>query len=308
MHSQAPTPTGSRMGAGPRTVAFVGSSAALDVSAPDAPSHGLAWVTVATDPWDGTDAALAALEAIRADVTVVLDPQSLPGAVLHEARGVTLGVLTEGLPQMEDAAMLEACDRIVSFGHALTGERIGDARVWRSTPPAVSDSVFADVRPLEGWPRSLSLGRSTPHREELLMAAKHHHDLFHLVHGVQGSMLRELLREHDVGVYFSREPGGGFGQQAGMHLASGHLLMAGTLRPGHGLERDIDYLNVDSGAAVAHALDQLTRFPGMYQSTRVRGRLKAEQYRASRLFSRIVHDLLADVAAFGADTGPSGAW
>jgi hypothetical protein len=37
----------------------------------------------------------------------------------------------------------------------------------------------------------------------------------------------------------------------------------------------------------------------MHQRIRVRGRLKAEQYRSSRLFARVVHDLLADVSAFG---------
>jgi hypothetical protein len=31
----------------------------------------------------------------------------------------------------------------------------------------------------------------------------------------------------------------------------------------------------------------------------VRGRLKAEQFRASRLFARLIHDLHLDVAAFG---------
>jgi hypothetical protein len=65
------------------------------------------------------------------------------------------------------------------------------------------------------------------------------------------------------------------------------------------LERDIDYLHVDSPEGLAWTLDRLGRFPEMYQRIRVRGRLKAEQYRASRLFRRIAHDLLADVNAFG---------
>jgi hypothetical protein len=37
----------------------------------------------------------------------------------------------------------------------------------------------------------------------------------------------------------------------------------------------------------------------MHQRVRVRGRLKAEQYRSSRVFARLVHDLVADVATFG---------
>ena len=46
-------------------------------------------------------------------------------------------------------------------------------------------------------------------------------------------------------------------------------------------------------------LERLARFPEMHQRVRVRGRMKAEHFRASRVFARVVHDLLADVAAFG---------
>jgi hypothetical protein len=84
-----------------------------------------------------------------------------------------------------------------------------------------------------------------------------------------------------------------------MHLASGQLLLAEALRPEHGLERNIDYLQVESPDGLKWVLDRLRRFPEMHQRIRVRGRLKAEQYRASRLFARLTHDLLADLTAFG---------
>ena len=84
-----------------------------------------------------------------------------------------------------------------------------------------------------------------------------------------------------------------------MHLAAGQLLLAETLDPAHGLERNIDYLHIDSPEGLARPLDRLGRFPEMHHRIRVRGRLKAEQYRASRLFGRVLTDLLADVAAFG---------
>jgi hypothetical protein len=44
----------------------------------------------------------------------------------------------------------------------------------------------------------------------------------------------------------------------------------------------------------------------MHQRVRVRGRLKAEQYRSSRLFARVAGDLLADVAAFGVSASSAG--
>ena len=88
-----------------------------------------------------------------------------------------------------------------------------------------------------------------------------------------------------------------------MHLAAGQLLLADTLVPAHGLERNIDYLHIDSPDGLVKHLDRLGRFPEMHHRVRVRGRRKAEQYRASRLFGRVLHDLVADVAAFGSDRG-----
>ncbi len=88
-----------------------------------------------------------------------------------------------------------------------------------------------------------------------------------------------------------------------MHLAAGQLLLSELLPYRHGLERGIDYLQVDSPNGLVWTLERLSRFPEMYQRVRVRGRLKAEQFRASRIFARAVHDLLADVRAFGSERG-----
>jgi hypothetical protein len=39
--------------------------------------------------------------------------------------------------------------------------------------------------------------------------------------------------------------------------------------------------------------------PGAFESIRVRGRAKAELYRASSVYPRLIHDLYLDLAAFG---------
>jgi hypothetical protein len=241
---------------------------------------------------------LAPVAEFDPHVTVVFDPVSLPGAALAILPGVSLGVLVAGAPEQAIFG-LDALDRIISFVPALTGTPLGGGEVWRAIPPPVSDALYANVRPLHHAPRVISIGRSSTHREEMLMPAKHHHDLVQVVHGVSGEPLRELLEECDVGVFVAAESGGGFGQQVGVHLAAGQLLLAEQLTPAHGLERDIDYLHFDSPDGLVWVLDRLRRFPEMYQRIRHRGRLKAEQYRASRIFDRVVHDLLADVAAFG---------
>ncbi|MGN6373434.1 MAG: hypothetical protein ACTHM1_10685, partial [Solirubrobacteraceae bacterium] len=196
-------------------------------------------------------------------------------------------------------------DRLVTFDPALTGTAVDGGEVWRAIPPAVNDALFADVRMLHRAPRAMSIGRSTEHREAMLMSAKHHHDLLQVCHGVSGAPLVELCHEYDVGVYVARQWGGAFGWQAAMHLACGHLLLSETLRPAHGLERNIDYLEVDSPERLLDKLDRLARFPEMSRSARVRGRRKAEYFRATRVFARVAHDLLRDVAAFGSTRRPA---
>ncbi len=246
---------------------------------------------------------LDALRAHRPHVTVIFDPQSLAAEALRDAPGTTLGVLVAGVPDEAPAPGLEDLDRLVCFAPAHTGAAVGRGEVWRAIPPPVSDALYGDVRPLRHAPRAMSIGASSSHRETMLIEAKHHHDLLQVVHGVSGEPLRELLCEYDVGVFVASASGGGFGPQVGIHLAAGHLLLSEQLTPAHGLERDIDYLQVEFPDGLVWVLDRLRRFPEMYQRIRVRGRMKAEQYRASRVFRRVAHDLLADVAAFGSGRG-----
>jgi len=282
-----------------RRVAFLGPKVWIDGCAPAGQLSGLVAGSMHISSAADGDQLAGALAAFRPHVTVVFDPVSVPFEVLHGAPGATLGVLVTGAPDEREAWQIGPLDRLVSFDPELTGTRVGAHEVWRAIPPPVSDLYFADVRPLRHAPRAMAIGSSSAHREAMLTPAKHHHDLLQVIHGVSGTELRELLDEYDVGVHVSLEAGGAFGQQVGVHLAAGQLLLSAPLSLEHGLERNIDYLQFDSAEGLVSVLDRLARFPEMHQRIRVRGRLKAENYRASRLFARVCHDLLADLAAFG---------
>jgi hypothetical protein len=273
----------------------------LDGCSPAGPVRGLTAKRFQIAGAGDTAGTLAALDAFQPHITVIFDPPSVPVEPLGGLTGVTLGVLVAGMPDADGEAATEGLDRLVSFDPALTGRSIGasQSEIWRAVPPPVSDTLYRDVRPLHRAPRSMSVGRSTAHREAMLMAAKHHHDLLQVIHGVSGAALAELLGEYDVGVHVAPTSGGGFGHQVALHMAAGQLLLSEPLTPAHGLERDIDYLQIDSPEGLVWVLDRLGRFPEMYQRVRLRGRMKAEQYRASRLFGRLAHDLLADISAFG---------
>jgi hypothetical protein len=290
--SQAPVTTGDV-----HRVAFVGARTWLEGCAPAVAVPGLLPGRFEAVGEGGPSLDLA-LERFRPDVTVVFDPAALAPGMLAALPRPTLGVLVGDLPE-GDGAWARDLDRLVSFKPALSGRQVGSNSVWRAIPPPVSDLFFHPVAALHAAPRVMSIGRSTAHREDMLLPAKHHHDLLQVLHGVDGESLDELLREYDIGVYVAPRPGGGFGFPVGAHLAAGQLLLSEHLIPGHGLERDIDYLQFDSPEGLVWMLDRIGRFPEMHQRVRWRGRLKSEQFRASRLFTRILHDLRLDIAAFG---------
>jgi hypothetical protein len=211
----------------------------------------------------------------------VLDPARLAAGALDSLRAATLAVAAGATP---------GYDRVLGTPGA-TG-------VWRARPLPVDDRLYADVRPSRRPPRALFVGRSTDHREWVLTPAKHDHDVVHYTHGLVGDALARELRAADVGIALPADPGHGFPAQALVHLAAGHLLLAERLRPACGLEAGIDFLELDSRDSLLTILMQLKLRPDAYERIRHRGRLKAESHRASRVWPRIVRDLLEDLRVF----------
>lgn len=283
----------------PLRAAFLGDPAWLSACCPPAASNTLLAGRFPYRPGEDAPALERAVGEARPDVCVAFDPAGLPPGLLTELPGLHLGIILAGAEEEPSEWRAEGLHRLASFRPELTGEQAGGMALWRAFPPPVADELYAPVRPMAHPPRAMSIGRATRHREDLLTPAKHHHDLLQAIHGLEGPGLVQLLAEHDIGVYVPPWPGPGFGQQAGVHLAAGQLLISQPLWPLHGLERGIDYVQFHAADELVWILDRLRRFPEMHQRERIRGRMKAEWFRASRLFERIIEDLLADVAAFG---------
>ncbi len=257
------------------------------------------------------------LRAARPDAVCVFRPELMPSGALHGLDALSLGFLTEPLPRAAgprspaphaDLARrmweLEQVDRtnfdsVVAFDPLIAPAASGSLEVWRSIPLPVGDRYFRAVEPLRGVPRLLFVGRSTPHRERILVGVKHRHDLLHLAFGVGAADLEQVLAEHDVGINVHNEDYPSFENRVCLHLAAGHLVLSEWLSPSHGLEPGLDFVEITGSDSLAHAVDLLARFPGLWHRVRVRGRAKAEQFRASRVWPRLLHDAIADVAAFG---------
>jgi hypothetical protein len=260
------------------------------------------------------EALLAALEAFAPHVVVVFRPEIIPEGAFAGLRAARLGFLTEPIPRGVSAShpdqerrlwelgQVDAAnfDRVVSFDPLIAETASQILPVWRSLPLPVADRYFKPVgEPLHGRPRVLFVGRSTPHREFLLTPAKHLYDVLHYAFGVGADELEGVMDEHDVGINLHNEPYLSFENRVSLHLAAGHLVLSEALSPLHGLEPDIDFVEIDTAGAIVNVLEVLTRFPGTRHGVRVRGRLKAEYFRASRVYPRLIADLFADLRARG---------
>jgi hypothetical protein len=303
----------------PPRLAFVGD-----------PQRFSAWAGEVLDPW--TSGARARLEALRPDVVVAFDvdalapeayavgvpvlgvaapdlggydakpsaPRAAPKAPLKvraEARALALaGRVT---PKVQARAEWRAeqlvppepaYDRLVALDHVAAAGR----PLWRLLTPPVADALFADARKLHHAPRVTVLAPSTAYRERLLTTAKHEHDIVHIAHGATAGALRDI----DVALAVRAHPAG-FAHGVAVHLAAGHLVICDEQDPWHGIEPGTDVVLAEDDRKLSAAVRAVKSAPDVHYRVRVRGRMKAERFRASRVWRLLAEDLLADLEAFG---------
>src|SRR3954454_6659277 len=256
----------------------------------------------------------AALDDLDADVVIVFRPDVVPAGAFEGLRARTLGFLTEPIPRgagsghpdqkrrLWELGQIDPgnFDRIISFDPLIAETAETILPVWRSVPLPVADRFYAPVPPWRlGHPRVLFVGRSTEHREAMLFDAKAAYDVAHFAFGVGADELAALMPQHDVAINLHNETYPSFENRVSLHLAAGHLVLSEWLSPLHGLEPGIDFLEVSTPGVITRILEVLGRYPGTWHRVRIRGRMKAEGFRASRVYPRLIADLFADLAAFG---------
>ena len=307
----------------PRRIAFVGQSTFFEACSWHEDSERVTTTFVEFREFVDPRPMRMQLDAFAPDVVVVWRPETLPRGVLADLGGIPrLGFLTEPVPRTltgrphpdlakraRDLQRLDPAnvDRIVSFDPFIVPMADQVMPVWRSLPIPVADHLFSDgPRVADGPPRPVFVGRSTPHRETFLQPVKREFDLLHVAFGAGARELARLLDEHDTAINLHNEPYPSFENRVCLHLAAGHLVVSEPLSPTHGLDPGRDFVEVASPDALVGVLRALEADPGAYDAVRVRGRLKAEAYRASVVFDRLVEDLLADLRSTdlaGASTG-----
>lgn len=301
----------------PLRLAFVGQQTYFEACALSEVSARVR--TTYVDFREGADpvAMRAALDRFAPHAVIVFRPEIVPAGTFDGLRALTVGFLTEPIPRIgrtrpgkahpdlrrrrEDLRKADPgnFDRTVAFDPMIIPAADEILPVWRALPIPVADRFYAAAAPIAGQPRLAFIGRSTPHRESFLRHPKHELDILHVAFGLHGDELDALMATIDVAVNVHNEPYPSFENRVCLHLAAGHLVVSETLSPTHGLEPGIDYLEFSEPDELLSMLRTVARHPGAYQRVRVRGRRKAEQYRASMVWPRLVADAFEDVAAFG---------
>jgi len=303
-------------GGRPARIAFVGQRTFFESAALHSPAGVLAPTFVDFRAGDDPNELRVTLDALAPHVVVVFRPHEIPAGLLAGLDAAVVGVTTEPLPRpsgrrREDLEANEAhlaranpanFDRVVCtdpLGWAVAARRLP---VWRSMPLPVDDRLYCPrpLNPSRRPPRAMFIGHSTLHREHALINLKHEFDVGHYAYGLMGELLRETLSQADIGIVLHGERwASSFDHHVLVHLAAGHLVLAEQLEPTFGLEPGIDLIEVIDHDELSLRVHQLHDQPDAYARVRTRGRDKAEQFRASRVWPALVGDLLDDLAAFG---------
>jgi hypothetical protein len=300
----------------PIRVAFVGQSTYFEVCALHEPVSGLEPRFVDFRGGANTGELLAEVGVFEPDVVVVFRPEIIPTGLFASLRAPVLGFTTEPLPRVGepshdnlewnlaelDRADRGNFDRVICFDPYGWDAAAARLPAWRCMPLPVDDRMYRPVTPARRNPRVIFIGYSTVHREEHLLRAKHEFDIGHYAHGLMGDALREVLAAADIGINVHGAPEPlSFENRVLLHLASGHLVISEPIEPTFGLEPGIDFIEFVGRDELSLRLHQFRYQPDAYERVRIRGRDKAEQFRASCVWPGVLRDLFADLEIFGTE-------
>jgi hypothetical protein len=297
----------------PLRVAFVGQDTYFRACALGLPAGGVEPAFVNFRAGGNAAQMRSEVDSLDPHVVFCFRPEIVPAGCFADLPSLTVGYVTEPLPRGPEDAHPDAVrrlgdlsaldpgnfDRIISFDPLIVDTIAEVADVWRSIPLPVADEHYAPLRPPAWPPRALFVGRSTEHRELFLTPAKHEFDVLHLAHGASGDDLQKLFDQTDICINLHNHDYPSFENRCSIALAAGKLLVTERLSPTHGLEPALDYIEVTVPEQLLQVLANARSWPEAYRRIRVRGRRKAELFRASSVYPRLVRDLLLDIATFG---------
>lgn len=265
------------------------------------------------------------LVALNPDIVCVFKPECLTTNCLEAIDAVRVGWFTEPVPRSQgvsqpqpdrprpvwssnrdsNASDLERrldnarrviqqnYDHYITFDPLTSGVLSAFVEIWRAIPLPVSDKLFcSEPETFSANPLNTAfIGRPTPHRDRFLNQILHDFDPLWISHGLHGENLAMVLRQTGVGVNLHNLAYPNFENRVSIHLAAGHLVISEPLVPSHGLEAGHDFVEVTSPSDLVKVLSEVREDPGRFALNAIRGREKAEYFRASAVLRQLV-DLL----------------
>jgi hypothetical protein len=287
--------------------AFVGQSVYFRHCSLERPAGGVEPVFLDFRAGAPAEPLLARLRELDPDAVLVFRPEIVPKGLFEGLRATTIGYLTEPLPRgagskhpdlvarmhQLEAVDPENFDRIVCFDPLIAETAANVLPVWRSLPIPVADSLFMDVRERSQPPRLLFVGRSTPHREQLLAPVKRAYPIAHVGHGLYGERLVRFLRRADVQLNLHNNPYPSFENRVCIALAAGHLVISEPLSPAHGLEAGTHHLEVETPERLLAIAKELAADSEAFAQVQHEGRARAERFRASAVYPPMLREATA---------------
>jgi hypothetical protein len=133
----------------------------------------------------------------------------------------------------------------------------------------------------------------------MLEQVKRVHSIAHIGHGLFGVPLRRLFAACDVQLNLHNNAYPTFENRVSIALAAGHLVISEPLSPSHGLRPGVDYLEVETPEQLLRVVDELVCDRAAHASVQAEGRLRAERFRASRVYPAMLRETLEDVHVSG---------
>jgi hypothetical protein len=212
----------------------------------------------------------------KADFNLFCRGEFVPNEVLQALSGTRIALSSEPFPRMLDGRIeytedsisrYQAFDRIrdKSFDYVFHYDKASLPIMERDGlslsgefPFPVATGTYTRKEMEKRWDLFF-IGRSTPHREAMLTALKHHFNFLHICHGIWGPGLAEYISASKICLNVHAEPEVSWEPRVQMLLAAGAFVISERLTPNRYLRPGVDYVEVAEPAKlfslVRHYLD-----------------------------------------------------
>lgn len=269
------------------------------------------------------------IQQFSPDLIIAFKPESFPRSSLLNLPGFKVGWFTEPLPRIAQKGSLgflaedvtghnpkpdvyfpqeaeadlfrrevslkqldnKQFDYFISYDTEIVETLSKYALISQSIPLCVDDSFFAELPETVNPARVGFFGRPTKHRDLFLNGLLHEFEIKYIAHGISGSDLKYLLKNIDIAINLHNEGYPNFENRVPLHMAAGNLVLSEPLHPLNGLEPNIDFAEFRSPNDLHLLLTELYRFQDSFELMRIRGRKKAEYFRSSTVYGKLISTL-----------------